>query len=124
MEKLTYLVLLLVGCSGSGGGESTKGTPPVPEPTIVSMSASYDCATRAAPSASAYMSDGSFQSVTMYPPTGDGSSIPCADGLIVNSLVDCSGIRVAYFCAPSNFECTYFAPNDIGTQELCDPPSG
>jgi hypothetical protein len=84
------------------------------------MSADYDCATAVSPSAIAYLSDGSFESVKLYPPTGDGSNIPCEDGLIVNSLVDCNGNRIGYFCAPANFVCTYFAPDGFSSQELCD----
>jgi len=118
MKKLLCLVLLSVGCSGASP-DKTQPEPQTPASTVVSISAGYDCETRATPTASAYMSDGSFQSVKLYPPTGDGSSVPCADGFIVNSLVDCNGTKVVYFCAPADFACTYFTSDGFSSQELC-----
>jgi hypothetical protein len=117
---LLCLVMSLVGCSGgSAPVKQATEAPLVQEP--VSVSADYDCETRTQPSVIAYMPDGSFKTLKLYPPTGDGSTVPCDAGSVVNSLVDCNGSKLGYFCTPSTFVCTYFTSDGTSTQELCQP---
>lgn len=119
--SVLFLFPLLVCCSGGG----TKDPPPeaLPSPTIVTASISFDCDTRQTPTGEAFMSDGTFEHLSIYP-AGSGvpsSSITCADGERVFDIVDCNGNSAAFFCLPQNFACSYFASSGPYSQELCTP---
>lgn len=118
--KLAVISLFFISC---GGGESktnsnqgTGGTP-----SEVTAVASYDCNTRATPTAQALLSNGLYSTIQTYPANADGTSpnIPCDSASSVFNLADCNGTAVCFFCLPSNFVCTYSAPDGFSTSEIC-----
>jgi len=125
MKKIYLLFPLLVCCSGGGTKDPQPKDDPTPPPTIVNASISLDCDTRQIPSGTALMSDGTFESLSIYQ-AGNGvsrSSISCVDGDSVFDIVDCNGKSAAFFCLPQNFACSYFATSGPYSQELCSAQS-
>ena len=126
MKSLTFLpASILISC---GGGESTtssnQGTGGAP-PSIITAVASYDCDTRAPPTAQALLSNGLHSAVRIYPANADGTSpnVPCDSGSSVFDLVDCSGTAVCFFCLPSDFTCNYAAADGVTSMETCKVPA-
>lgn len=120
--KAFYLLLLfpLLVCCGGGSKDSKPDTPPAPSPTIVNASISLDCDTQQPPSGEALMSDGTFETVTLYPTkNGANKSVTCADEYGMFDLVDCNGNSVDVFCLPQNFTCNYLTSSGSYSQELC-----